>query len=176
MRTLDIGCGLKKHVGSIGIDISNKTDADIIHDLNSIPYPFKDNTFDYIICDNVLEHLQDIMIAMDELWRISRKDAIIKIDVPYFRSVYASIDPTHKHFFTYNSFYYFDPNHLFNQLYKYSNSKFEVKDIIFDENIVPNLSHRAMKYFANKYPQFYEINLSHIWPLNSLTYYLKTIK
>ena len=28
--------------------------------------------------------------------------------VPYFRSVWAHIDPTHKHFFTVQSFIYFD--------------------------------------------------------------------
>lgn len=176
MKILDLGCGKKKYIGSIGVDISDKTDADVIHDLNTIPYPFDDNMFDCIICDNVIEHLDDVMKTMDELWRISKKGARIKIDVPYFRSVYSSIDPTHKHSFTYNSFNYFDENHLFNKLYKYSDSKFEVEKVLFDESISSNILHSFIKYFANKKPQFYEINISHLFPLNELTFYLKTVK
>jgi len=176
MKILDIGCGKAKYPGSIGVDISGKTDADIIHNLNTIPYPFDDNVFDCIICDNVIEHLDDVIKTMNELWRISKKGARIKIDVPYFRSVYASIDPTHKHFFTYNSFNYFDEKHLFNELYKFSDLTFEVEKVSFDESISSNVLQRFIKYFANKKPQFYEINISHLFPLNQLTFYLKTVK
>lgn len=176
MKILDLGCGKSKYPGSIGVDISDKTDADIIHDLNVYPYPFEEDVFDSIICDNVLEHLNDVIKTMDEIWRISKNGARIKINVPYFRSVYSSIDPTHKHFFTYNSFYYFDEKHLFNELYKYSDSKFEVEKVLFDESISSNTFHRFVKFFANKNPQFYEIHISHLIPLNELTFYLRTIK
>jgi predicted SAM-dependent methyltransferase len=67
MKILDIGYGKAKFSGSIGVDISNKTDADVIHDLNVFPYPFDDNTFDSIFCDNVLERLDDIIRTIGEI-------------------------------------------------------------------------------------------------------------
>ncbi len=116
MKILDLGCGKRKRKGTVGIDISNDTDADIIHDLNKFPYPFSDNEFDYVYADNIIEHLDDVVKVLEELHRITKEGATIKVIVPFFRSVYAYIDPTHKHFFTVRSFDYFDPEKDFNRL------------------------------------------------------------
>ena len=43
MKNLDLGCGNRKRKDTIGIDISEDTDADVIHDLNISPYPFDYN-------------------------------------------------------------------------------------------------------------------------------------
>jgi ubiquinone/menaquinone biosynthesis C-methylase UbiE len=176
MKVLDLGCGKKKHPGSIGLDISDKTDADIIHDLNVFPYPVEDNEFDYVYMDNIIEHVDNVIRVMEEVHRITKNGATIKIIVPYFRSPYAYIDPTHKHFFTTMSFYYFDPHHKFNELYKYSEAHFKVKNIVFDEQIPHRLLGKIVTKFANKTLYLYEYGLSHIYPLNTLTYYLETVK
>lgn len=175
-KILDLGCGKKKREGSVGIDISKYTDADIVHDLNIFPYPFSDNEFDYVYCDNIIEHLDNIVKVLEELHRITKNSATIKIMVPFFRSSYAFIDPTHKHFFTVRSFDYFDPEKDFSRLYKYSRCCFKVKRVEFDENMRHRLFGRMLTWFANKKPIFYETRLSVIFPLNSLTYYLETIK
>jgi hypothetical protein len=40
-KILDLGCGLKTKIpGSIGVDKRPAPHVDIIHDLNTIPYPF----------------------------------------------------------------------------------------------------------------------------------------
>ena len=108
-KILDLGCGKKKRSNAIGIDFNERTEADIIHDLNMFPYPLEDNTFDEIYIDNTLEHLDNIIAVMEEVHRICKKGGMVKVMVPYFRSAWASIDPTHKHYFTANSFAYFDP-------------------------------------------------------------------
>jgi predicted SAM-dependent methyltransferase len=102
MKILDLGCGKKKQKGAIGIDISKETDADVIHDLDVFPYPFANGEFDYVYADNVIEHLYDITKVLEELYRITKDGATIKIIVPFFRSHWAFIDPTHRHFFTYH--------------------------------------------------------------------------
>jgi len=60
------------HLLDIDRDIrSNKQYEFIYWDLNKLPLPFKDNTFDKIYCDNVIEHLQvspEILFA--EIYRI----------------------------------------------------------------------------------------------------------
>ncbi|MFA0156317.1 hypothetical protein [Vibrio sp. 10N.261.46.A3] len=48
MKILDVGCGQKKLPGSIGIDFSPMSDADIVLNLNEEMLPFDDNEIDYI--------------------------------------------------------------------------------------------------------------------------------
>jgi SAM-dependent methyltransferase len=176
MKTLDLGCGKRKLAGSIGIDISPDTDADVVHDLNKIPYPFAGNEFDYVQADNVVEHLDDVIKVLEELHRITRNGAEVKIIVPFFRSHYAFIDPTHRHFFTVRSFDYFDPGKDFNRFYKYSRCHFRVKRVVLDEDMPHSFSGKILKWFANRYPVFYEARLSMFVPLSTLTYYLETSK
>lgn len=37
---IDIGCGNSKRSGYIGLDCLKLPDVDIVHDLNTFPYPF----------------------------------------------------------------------------------------------------------------------------------------
>lgn len=175
-NVLDFGCGNKKRPGSIGIDINPDSSADIIHDLNVFPYPFEDSVFDEIYADNVIEHLDDIIRVMEELHRISKPNALVKVIVPYFRSQWAYIDPTHKHYFTSNSFYYFEPSHSIHIQYKYSAATFKVAPAVFNEGIKRGVFMSFIKYLANNTPQRYEHYLGHFFPLDSLTFYLRTIK
>ncbi len=65
---LDVGCGKNKveieGEKVIGIDFNESTDADVIHDLNKFPYLFEDNTFSRIVCNNVLEHVDDLFTTI----------------------------------------------------------------------------------------------------------------
>jgi predicted SAM-dependent methyltransferase len=176
MKVLDLGCGKRKRAGAIGIDISEDTDADIVHDLNQFPYPFVDHEFDYIYADNIIEHLDNVVGILEELHRITKDGATIKIIVPFFRSVYAFIDPTHKHFFTVRSFDYFDPEKEFIKYYKYSKCHFRIEKVVFDEEIKHRFLGKIITWLANRNKLFYESRLSIICPLNTLTYYLRTIK
>lgn len=176
LNILDFGCGNKKRTGSIGIDINPNTAADIIHDLNVFPYPFADSTFDEIYADNVLEHLDNIVKVMEELYRISKPDARIKVIVPYFRSRWAFIDPTHKHFFTVDSFAYFTHDHIIKKMYNYSFASFRVEKMVFNETIKRSIIFSFIKAVANFVPQKYEIYMSHFFPLDDLSFYLRTVK
>ncbi|WML66570.1 MAG: hypothetical protein METHP_00005 [Methanoregula sp. SKADARSKE-2] len=119
MKYWDLGCGNRKKGEAVGIDINPDSSADVIHDLNAFPYPFEDSSFNEIYADNVIEHLDNVIKVMDEIYRISRPGGIIIIKVPYFRSRYAFIDPTHKHYFTVESFTYFDPAHIHHTFYNF---------------------------------------------------------
>jgi predicted SAM-dependent methyltransferase len=175
---IDIGCGNSKKVGFTGIDIIPLDGVDIVHDLNHFPYPIENNLVGEILMDNVLEHLDKPMLVMDELYRICRNDAKITIAVPYFRSFYAIIDPTHRNFFGVNWFNYFDPSHPFHKRYQYSKAQFKLEKLEFDREFKIKMSflHKVLVKFAEKHPYFYEARLSHLFPLNSLTFYLKAVK
>lgn len=175
-KILDLGCGTRKRPGAIGVDINPATGADIIHDLGDFPYPFNDNSFQEIYVDNVLEHLENVVKTMEELHRISQPNAVIKIIVPYFRSRWAFIDPTHRHFFTVGSFSYFDPDSEVSKIFPYSQARFKPFQIIFNETIERGWFMTLIKKIANRWPDAYERNLSSFFPLDDISFYLRVVK
>lgn len=175
LRVLDLGCGNKKRPGSIGVDYNARTQPDIVHDLNAFPYPFKDSSFDEIYLDNALEHLNDVMRVMEELYRICRKGGLIKVIVPYFRSHWAYIDPTHKNFFTVDSFAYFDPEHIICKRYDYTLARFKRERVVFNETLKNRWTQKIIIRFANKWPNRYEYYLSSVYPLDDISYYLRKV-
>lgn len=176
MKILDLGCGNRKRPGAIGLDINPHTDADVVHDLDHYPYPFEASSFDEIFADNVIEHLDNVIRVMEELHRISKSGALIKIIVPFFRAKWAFIDPTHKHFFTVESMTYFEPGHPHSKLYNYSTARFSVDKIVFNETIHRGWITNLVRMVANRWPLRYEKFLSHLYPLDDLTFYLRTVK
>lgn len=78
---LDVGCGdafLRSHVGEyIGIDIAG--DPDIRTDLNDGSIPVKDESFDCVVCTDVLEHVDSLHALFDELWRCTRRYVIVSL-------------------------------------------------------------------------------------------------
>jgi SAM-dependent methyltransferase len=99
-NVLDVGCGAKKWPGATGLDISPDTEADVVHDLNAFPYPFEDDSFDQILMQDVIEHVDEPIRVMDELHRIARRGAHIQLRTPHFSSMLAYSDPTHRHYFS----------------------------------------------------------------------------
>jgi len=45
MRILDVGCGINKKAGAIGVDRNPASRADVIANLDHFPYPFRDSSF-----------------------------------------------------------------------------------------------------------------------------------
>jgi SAM-dependent methyltransferase len=103
---LDVGCGRLKHPGAIGLDALGNTDADIVHDLDTIPYPLSADSFDHVIARHVLEHVSAPLTVLAELHRVTRPGGIVTIVTPHFSSSTSWTDPTHRHHFTSRSFDY----------------------------------------------------------------------
>ncbi len=95
-RRLDIGCGLHKVPGAIGMDRSPNTVADLIHDLESIPYPFVRNTFDEVTGRHVIEHVGDLLGLVEEIHRITKPGGIIRFLAPHYTNPDWATDPTHR--------------------------------------------------------------------------------
>lgn len=179
MKKLDLGCGNSKRNGFIGLDSLPLPAVDVVHDMNVFPYPFADNEIDEIWMDQVLEHLKEPMKVMEEIHRICRNGAKVTIGVPYFRSFYAVIDPTHRNLFGVSWFSYFNPDHEFFKKYCYTSAQFAVERIEFDREFTKcrlGRLHNFMIRFAEKRPEYYEARFSHLYPLNSLTFYLSVVK
>lgn len=175
VRVLDLGCGNRKRPGAVGIDFNSRTAADVVHDLNVFPYPLTTASFDEIYLDNVLEHLDEPIRVMEEVYRICRPGGLVKVIVPYFRSPWASIDPTHKHAFTVNSFAYFDPDELICQRYDYTFARFKLEKLRFNETYRNRWTKRLMIRLAQRWPSQYEYYLSHLYFLDEVSFYLRRL-
>jgi len=125
MKKLNLGCGYDLKEGYINIDISPEVGADVVHNLNDIPYPFKDNTFDYIYAKDVLEHLipHRIPEVIDELYRISNKGAKWFIKVPFYNNRMTGGNILHFRGFDTTSFDKYDVGH---KISHYTNTKLKI--------------------------------------------------
>lgn len=86
-RILDVGadrCFLKDLLPGAeytGIGMGGEPDIEV--DLEAAKVPFADNSYDCVLCLDVLEHLDSIHAVFDELARVSRRYVIISLPNPY---------------------------------------------------------------------------------------------
>ena len=95
---LDLGCGATKREGFLGVDLHQTDAVDVLCDLRGVPWPWPDSSVGEVVSSHFLEHLDgpERIMFMDELWRVMAVDAQATIIVPYYNSIRASQDPTHK--------------------------------------------------------------------------------
>jgi len=173
MKILDIGCGEKKFKSQnkkdkvIGIDLIKTSAADIVWNLEKLPWPFKDSEFDMVLGTHIIEHLADTVKTMEELWRILKKGGKLKIVVPYHSSPGANTDPTHKINFAYRSLDYFlDLEYNFDF---YTSKKFK----LVSRNLIFHKSLKFLEGIFNKFPRLYERFFRYIFPAEELHFELE---
>lgn len=104
---LDIGCGARKTPGAVGMDIRPLPGVDIVHDLNIVPWPVESDRFDLVVAKHALEHLVNLDGVMEEIRRVSRNGARLRIVTPHFSSLNSWEDPSHVRHFARRSFSFF---------------------------------------------------------------------
>jgi SAM-dependent methyltransferase len=103
MIRLDIGCRTQRR-DVIGIDPYIVSKTGVKADLN-VGLPLKDNCVDEIYAYHVLEHAQDLVAAMQELWRVCKEGSLVYIRVPHASSPYVTwVDPSHRRGLTIETF------------------------------------------------------------------------
>jgi SAM-dependent methyltransferase len=104
---LNIGCGFTKFLGSnwTNVDKFPNCNPDMVVDLDVFPYPWPDNTFDYIYANHVFEHLTDWWAAFKECARILKPEGYLEMRVPDESSSSAMTYRDHKHIFYILSFH-----------------------------------------------------------------------
>lgn len=127
-RKLVLACGKEQREGFVHHDREALwPHIDVSHDLNVFPYPWEDNSWDYIEMANIIEHLRGESIqVMDELWRIMAPDGYLFIQTAEAGSWQLSYDPTHTRGFYLGSFDYFDPDTRAGTQYSYSDRKWKI--------------------------------------------------
>lgn len=171
-RTLDIGCGRKKLPGSIGLDSMALPGVDIVSDLNN-RLPFADGEFEVVHSNQVLEHIPNMLGLVEEIHRILAPGGIMVAHVPYFRSSWAAVDPTHVRQFTLNSLDYWVRGTYQYEGYRFSETSFARLEHYLDGNYPKSIFRYLFTRLARRWPGRFENSaLSFMYPFETLTFVL----
>jgi SAM-dependent methyltransferase len=104
---LDVGCGTKLEEDFVGLDQRPFPGVEHVFDLNGgDPWPFADDTFEYIRAKHIIEHIDDTIRFFAEVHRVCSDGAILHIETPHYSNRDSWLDPTHvRHF----SYFFADP-------------------------------------------------------------------
>lgn len=174
-KTLHLGCGQNKKPNSLGLDINKNVHPDVVHNLDKYPYPFKNNQFEKVIADNIVEHIENIPKFMEEIHRICASSAKILITTGHFSGIDTFTDPTHKHFFTSRTFDYFIPQTDLFEL-QYSKAIFKKNKVVLGPQNSNNFILKLLLRLINKYKVIYEKRFAFIFPVGVIFYELEVVK
>jgi|GEM_PF-1821248 len=152
-KILNLGCGNRLMENAINIDINPKTKADMILNLER-RLPFRKNSIERIYCIHTLEHIDNAVQLIEEMWRVCKPWAKITIEVPYYKHPLAYCDLTHRHYFCESSFGHFTEEHC--QSNYYTKARFRIR--------------------VTKLREKHRIKPSFLSPVESLRFELEVIK
>ena len=172
---LHLGCGHDYKKGYMNCDVSKEVSPDKIIDLEK-KFPLKNDSVREIIANHVFEHIHNFIPMMHEIYRISKKGAVIKIKVPFYSSWGQFNDPTHVRFFSPYTFNYFKAGN-------YSHEVGAKKDMFSVKNVEINYGVGRLSKFNWIFNPL--INLSHqiycrffawILPASEIKFILEVVK
>lgn len=147
---LDVGCGIKKYPGSIGIDRNPASDADALVHLDQFPYPFRSSIFDEVRAIHVIEHVADVIRTMEEFHRLLRPGGRVFIATPHYTDFSSFCDPTHRwHLNSYSLRYFGQDNAGFGY---YSPVKF--REISVRLKLLSLWRYLGFEWLVNHWPRF----------------------
>ena len=147
---LDVGCGINKLPGSLGIDRNARSRADVLCDLDHFPYPFRDSSFDGLQAIHVIEHVSDVLKTMVEFHRLVRAGGRVFLATPHYTDFSSFCDPTHKWHLNSFSFRYFgDDNAGYGY---YSTARFREKKVRV--KLLALWRYLGFELLVNAFPRF----------------------
>jgi SAM-dependent methyltransferase len=175
MKTLDVGCGIRKQPGAIGIDRNPASRADVLCDLDHFPYPFRDDSFDGLTAIHVIEHLDDVIRAMEEFHRLVRAGGAVRIETPHYTDFSSFCDPTHRHHLNSFSLRYFGEDHA--GFGYYSRARF--REVAVRVRLLALWRYLGFELLVNGFPRFrrfWEHYLCYVVRGKVMTFDLEVIK
>ena len=121
MDILNLGAGNKIIEGAVNHDqVKHRPEIDVVHDLDVLPWPWADESFDVIAARAVFEHLRiNLFQSMDECWRILRPGGKAVIKIPYWKHDNSYADPSHYWHFALDTPRIFDPDTVYGNAYRF---------------------------------------------------------
>ena len=175
MKILDVGCGIRKYPGSIGIDRNLSSNADVICDLDHFPYPFADRSFDSLRAIHVIEHVADVIKTMEEFHRLVRAGGEVFIVTPHYTDFSSFCDPTHRWHLNSFSLRYFGQDH--GGFGYYSPVRFE--EISVRVKLLAFWRWLGFEFLVNRFPRyrrFWEYYLCYVVRGKAMTFEFEVLK
>ncbi len=125
---IDLGCGNRKVKGALGVDSVAVPGVDVVADLNR-GLPFKDGSVDAVYAYHILEHVDDFLETVNEIWRVCKQDALVFVKAPHAASTFVTWkDPTHRRGLSIATFAYFDDTYFDGGAFAYySKARFRIE-------------------------------------------------
>lgn len=170
MAKLNLWCWFDIKPGYVNVDWVPWEWVDKVFDFEEVPYPFKDNTFDEVYCSMVMEHIHNLPQMIDEIVRICKDGALLKIIVPYQSSPSLWGDITHLRWFNLNSFASFHKNSLILKNGEISVKKQKIFFLSHKDFLQSSHMSYILDFLINLFPRFYERFFLYILPSSSIHY------
>lgn len=169
VRTLDVGCGANKAPGAVGIDRRSLPSIDIVHDLDAYPWPLPADSFDLILCRQIIEHVADVPRFLHEIHRVAAPGAKVRIETPHFSSLDSWTDPSHRHHLSTRSFDFFTADG-----YLHDGAVFRIERVAL--TFRKALTSRLGQFLYRRWPRRYEQNLAYLLPARDINADLVVVK
>jgi len=155
-QVLEIGAGPVRKPGVTTLDYRASVSPDILHDLDNLPWPVSDASFDAIYMFSVIEHVSEPLKVIEECHRVLKPCGRIYLLTPHFSSTASYADLTHRWHFSSRSFEYFvDGMSLCDDYGFYTDVRFVMeKRIISLHGVFDYVP--FLQWLANRYLHFWE--------------------
>ncbi len=175
LPVLDVGCGVNKYPGAIGIDRNSNTRADVVADLDRFSFPFRDSTFGEIRAIHVIEHVADVIHTIEEFHRLAAPRGRVVIVTPHYTDFSSFCDPTHRWHLNSFSLRYFGEDH--GGFGYYSNARF--REISTRVKLLAFWRYLGFEFLVNgsrRFRRFWEYYLCYLIRGKVIEWELETVK
>jgi len=132
-RVLDVGCGQKPYQSLfqsteyIGLDVEesghNHANEQIDVYYDGVQFPFENDSFDSVICNQVLEHIATPEITLSEIHRVLKPQSYVLLTVPF-------IADEHEQPFDFYRYSSFGIKHLLETVRSSGQTGFEIVKVV----------------------------------------------
>ncbi len=172
--TLDLGCGINKLAGAIGVDRNPRAAPDVLADIDRGHLPFRDSSVAEVRLIHVIEHVASVMNTVEEAHRVLRPGGLLRIETPHCTDASSFADPTHRwHLNTFSFRYFTEPSdYRYYSECQFRQRRLQVKTLRLWRLLGFELAINHSRTFR----KFWEYYLSHLVRGKAMAFELEAVK
>ena len=100
-------------------ELNAASDVDVVMDLNAMPCDLPSSWAEVVIADDIIEHLNDRIHAIEEIWRLLKANGLAHIRMPFYGHAQAYRALDHQCYAALDSLDLFVPGTEYHRGYRY---------------------------------------------------------